>query len=160
MTPSGYTHTLAYSLELPLPREEVFAFFADAANLQLITPQELDFAIITPLPVEMKQGALIDYRLSLFGIPFSWQTEITEWAPPGRFVDRQLSGPYAEWVHCHGFRDGPGGTTVMTDDVRYRLPLAPLGELVLPLVRTQLERIFTYRRNRVLALLQAPLQRD
>lgn len=105
---------------LPRPREEVFAFFSDARNLQRITPAFLNFQVLTRGPIEMRPGALIDYRLSLRGIPLRWQTEITEWQPPLRFADIQRRGPYAEWVHSHTFEEQDEGTLVH-DTVRYRL---------------------------------------
>lgn len=148
-------HLLRYSLTLPLPREQVFAFFANAANLELITPPELNFRILTPQPIAMEAGTLIDYRLRLFGIPFGWRTAITAWSPPDYFVDEQLQGPYRQWIHRHVFREMPDGSTLIADEVRYRLPFAPLGEMVHPLVRRQLERIFTYRQQKVKDLLTA-----
>lgn len=126
---------------------------AEASNLQRITPPELRFSVLTPAPIEIRQGCVLDYRLSLFGIPFGWKTRITAWSPPDRFVDEQEKGPYASWIHTHTFRDGPGGSTIIDDEVRYRLPFFPLGELALPLVRTQLERIFRFRREAVAAIL-------
>jgi|SRR6186997_6856 len=131
-------------MTVPLPRSQVFAFFAEAGNLERITPPELKFRILTPTPIAMRPGALIDYALSLFGVRFSWRSEITVWEPETRFVDIQVRGPYAEWVHTHTFEDVPGGTRIR-DHVRYRLPLAPLGNIALPVVRVQLRRIFDYR---------------
>src|SRR5690242_5512703 len=114
-------YELATSLWLPRPRAEVFAFFADAANLETITPAFLKFQAVTEAPIPMRAGALIDYRLRLHGIPITWKTELAEWDPPRRFVDRQLRGPYAEWVHTHTFDEQDDGTLVR-DHVRYRLP--------------------------------------
>jgi len=148
-------HSLHYSMELPLPINDIFVFFADVANLQLITPPELNFTILTHLPIAMHEGAKIDFRLSLLGVQFDWQTEIADWEPPHRFVDRQIKGPYAEWVHIHTFRASEESRTIMDDDVCYALPSQPLGELVHPLVRKQLEKIFTYRRETILKLLQS-----
>ena len=139
-------HTFTDSLELPLPREKVFAFFADAHNLEAITPAELNFRILTPDPIVLETGALIEYRLRLFGVPFRWVTRIAEWTPPGRFVDEQLRGPYAQWVHTHTFEETSSGTAIR-DHVRYRLPFSPLGDVAYPLVRAQVGRIFEHRRR-------------
>ncbi|WP_412063464.1 SRPBCC family protein [Rubrivirga sp. IMCC45206] len=142
---------------LPLPRAEVFDFFADAANLERITPPELAFEIVTPQPFEIGEGTLIDYRLGLFGVRFGWRTEIVSWAPPYRFVDQQLEGPYRRWHHTHTFADAPDQDghpgTRMDDEVLWELPVAPLGELAYPLVRAQLARIFSYRQRRIEELL-------
>jgi ligand-binding SRPBCC domain-containing protein len=146
-------HILHYSLTLPLPRAAVFDFFADAANLGRITPPELDFAILTPLPIAMHAGAIIEYRLKLHGIPFDWKTVITAWSPPDYFIDEQREGPYRQWIHRHTFSDGPLGETIIDDDVRYRLPIFPLGEAAYPMVSKQLERIFLHRQETIRALL-------
>lgn len=145
-------HVLALETFVPRPRREVFAFFAAAENLERITPPELRFRIATAPPIRMAEGTLIDYRLRLFGVPFAWRTRIARWEPESRFVDEQLAGPYASWVHTHAFRPARGGT-LMTDEVRYRLPLFPAGELAYPLVRLQLARIFAYRARRIRELL-------
>jgi hypothetical protein len=132
---------------LPRTRSEIFSFFADAANLQRLTPSSLGFEILTPSPIEMKAGALIDYRLHLFGIPFRWRTRIEEFTPETRFVDVQLKGPYALWHHEHDFEDAPGGTLVH-DRVRYRVGFGPFGRVARALmVDRQLARIFDFRRS-------------
>lgn len=127
------------------PRKEVFDFFADAVNLERITPPELNFHIITPQPIDIKKGALIDYELKLRGIPITWRTEITQWNPPFDFVDTALKSPYKQWIHLHTFEEGDAGETIMKDIVRYRLPLEPLGDIVLFYVKKELKYIFDYR---------------
>ena len=92
-------HTFHTSMCLPLTRDKVFAFFAEAANLARITPPELGFEILTPPPIHLSEGTRIEYRLHLFGVPFSWQSQIQRWHPPEEFVDIQLRGPYKHWVH-------------------------------------------------------------
>lgn len=146
------THFLRTSLFLPLPRETVFAFFAEAENLERITPPELCFHIVSPLPVVMREGTLIDYRLKLFKIPFLWKTVISRWEPPCLFVDEQLSGPYAQWIHTHRFEARDDGTAAH-DEVRYQLPFSPLGEVASPLVKLQLARIFRFRQQAIQRLL-------
>ncbi len=131
---------------LPRNREEIFGFFSDAYNLQTLTPDWLQFVILTPLPITMRAGAIIDYRLKLRGIPVRWRTEITTWDPPQRFVDEQRRGPYRFWAHEHLFEQRDGGT-LMADRVRYAVPG---GWLVNGLfVRAEVRRIFDFRRRKL-----------
>ena len=149
-------HELRRTQELPGTPEEVFPFFADAGNLEAITPPLLGFRIITPRPIEMRVGALISYRLKVRGIPLGWLTSIQAWEPPHRFVDQQVNGPYALWHHTHTFEPTPRGT-LMTDVVRYAIGFGPAGELAHRLVvRRDLEAIFAYRAEKVPELLGAP----
>jgi ligand-binding SRPBCC domain-containing protein len=127
---------------LPRARDEVFAFFADAANLDAITPPWVRFRTITPGPIEMRAGTLIDHRLRIHGVPIRWQSKITAWEPPARFVDEQVRGPYRVWVHEHLFEERDGGTLVR-DRVRYAAPFDFLTDRFL--VRPDVERIFRYR---------------
>jgi ligand-binding SRPBCC domain-containing protein len=134
---------------IPRPSEEVFAFFAEAKNLQVITPPWLGFRILSPETVTMHAGARIVYRLRWRRLPLQWVTEIAEWAPPFRFVDVQRRGPYALWHHTHEFESQEGGTR-MRDQVRYALPLGPLGLLMHRLaIGRDVEAIFAYRASRV-----------
>ena len=147
-------HILTREQRLPGPPGEVFPFFADAHNLEAITPPWLGFRVVTPGPIEMRAGTLLEYRLNLHRVPVRWRTRIAVWDPPARFVDVQLSGPYLLWHHTHDFEpDGRGGT-VMRDTVRYALPLGPLGALAHRLlVRRDLAEIFDFRQRAVFASL-------
>jgi ligand-binding SRPBCC domain-containing protein len=139
-------HVLEREQLVPAPRERVFPFFADAHNLERLTPPALRFRILTPGPIEMRAGAVIDYRLSMSGLPFRWRTTIEKWDPPNVFIDVQTKGPYAVWRHTHSFEDAPGGGTRMRDRVEYALPFGPLGEAAHRLfVARQLDGIFRFR---------------
>ncbi len=137
-------YLLATDQWFPVPRETVFPFFGDAGNLEAITPPWLHFEVLTPRPIEMHPGQLIDYKLRLHYVPICWRTEISAWEPPFRFVDRQLKGPYHFWVHEHTFQEQEGGTLVR-DRVEYQCPGGRLVHALL--VRRDLERIFTFRRQ-------------
>ena len=140
---------LERSQRLPGPPDQVFDFFADAHNLEAITPPFLGFHVVTPKPIAMDAGTLIEYRLRLHGLRLRWLTRIEVWEPGVRFVDRQLKGPYRLWHHTHSF-EADGEDTLMRDVVRYSLPLGPLGELArLALVRRDLDRIFGFRRAEI-----------
>ncbi|MEZ5308245.1 MAG: SRPBCC family protein [Pyrinomonadaceae bacterium] len=136
------------------PIEETFEFFSDAGNLEKITPPELEFNIITPLPIAIETGTLIDYKLYLWNIPITWRTEISEWEPPHRFVDRALRSPYKQWIHLHRFTSLEDGRTEMEDYVRYRLPIEPFGDVMHWFVRGELERIFDFRSDAVRRILE------
>ena len=148
------TYVLEREQILPLPRATSFAFFGDAFNLELITPPFLHFRVLTRPPVEMRQGALLEYRLSLFGVPFRWRTSIESWSPDESFVDRQLNGPYALWHHTHTFEELATGRTRMRDRVLYRIPFGFIGAIAHALfVRRVLTKIFDYRAEAVARLL-------
>ena len=142
------THRLKTSITLPLGIDETFSFFADASNLEKITPPELCFQILSPQTIEIIEGTEIDYRLHLYGVPLDWRSRITNWSPPHRFVDEQIQGPYRLWVHIHRFQ-GQNGITKIVDEVWYQLPLWPLGEVVYPLIAAQLRRIFRFRKQAI-----------
>lgn len=138
------THTFAAELWLPQSRDNVFRFFADAHNLQTLTPPWLNFIVLTPKPIEMRPGALIDYRLRIHGFPVRWQSEITAWEPPLRFVDVQRHGPYRRWIHTHIFKT-QGNGTLCQDHVDYAVPGGSIVNRLI--VRRDVKKIFRYRQQ-------------
>lgn len=149
----GPTYELATTAWLPRPVDEVFGFFGDASNLNLLTPPWLHFEILTPAPIPMHVGALIDYRIRLRGIPMTWRTRISQWEPGRRFVDEQVRGPYLEWIHSHSFEPVDGGTS-MTDSVRYRVPGGAVVNALF--VQRDVSRIFRYRLDALRGVFDCP----
>ena len=134
--------------ELAVPREVVFCFFADPANLEQLTPEWLHFKIETPEPLPRGEGAVFEYRLRVRGLPLRWRTLIEAYEDGRRFVDRQIQGPYALWHHTHLFEELPDGGTRIIDRVRYRVGWGFLGRLVQTFwVRRDLEAIFSHRKR-------------
>ena len=131
---------------LSYPLEQVFRFFASAENLNLLMPPWVRFSILSPLPIEMAVGTIIEYRIRLRGVPVTWRSEITEWQPPLAFCDVQRRGPYRFWVHQHTFEEKPGGTLV-TDHVDYGVLGGALVNRLF--VAGELRRIFGYRKTRL-----------
>lgn len=134
---------------IPKKVEEVFSFFSQAKNLEVLTPPWLKFHVEAISTSSMREGTTIDYRLKIHGIPVNWQSLISDWVPNQRFVDEQTKGPYAKWHHTHSFKAYRGGT-LMKDHVRYRIPLGGFGKLLGGVfVRKDIEKIFTYRRQKI-----------
>ena len=153
-----HVYTLVRTQRFPHPIHGVFSFFETPENLAVITPPWIDFRIITPSPIVMRQGTLLDYTIRWLTVPVRWTALITSYDPPNMFVDEQIRGPYTLWHHRHTFAEKDGWTE-MTDEVRYVLPFGPIGRLAHTLlVRHQLEEIFDYRSRvigRVFGLLPA-----
>ena len=141
--------SLETELWLPRPRAEVFSFFANAHNLESLTPPWLKFEVVTPAPIAMRPGTLIDYRIRIHGVPVRWRTEITGWQPPCEFVDEQLHGPYRLWQHTHVFEESAGGTQCI-DQVRY----CPRGGALMNwlFVRRDVAKIFAYRTQQLMKI--------
>ena len=152
--PDAVTHLHRETI-VPHPLDETFAFFADAGNLERLTPPWLNFRILTPRPIAMHEGAIIDYRIVLYGVPIPWRTRIDVWEPGTRFVDRQLSGPYLWWHHEHRFESTPAGTRII-DHVEY---VPRVRWISGPLVRRDVERIFAYRQSVLPSILTAAATR-
>jgi len=131
----------------PKPPDEVFPFFSDARNLEKITPSFLRFEVLTPGPIDMEPGAIIDYRLRVRGVPIRWRTKIESFDPPRMFVDDQVRGPYKRWHHTHTFEPtADGGGTVARDEVRYEPPGGPFKPIVNALfIRRDVKKIFEHR---------------
>src|SRR4051812_2282769 len=142
-------------LWLPQSRDKLFQFFGDAFNLEAITPSSLRFKVLTPAPIRIAAGTRIRYRLRIHGIPCSWESEITAWEPPSRFIDEQRRGPYRLWRHEHRFEEKENGTRCL-DDVAYAVPGGSLINWLF--VRRELEKIFRFRREKLQQLFGAPAE--
>jgi ligand-binding SRPBCC domain-containing protein len=143
------TYRIQTQLWLPELREKVFEFFCNPHNLDRITPSWLHFQILTPSSTPIRRGTLLDYRLRIRGLPLRWQSEIVEWDPPKRFIDRQTRGPYSLWIHEHTFQEHEGGTLV-GDQVEYAVPGGKFVQKFF--VAPDLDRVFAYRHEVLQAL--------
>jgi uncharacterized protein (TIGR01777 family) len=138
-------HVLLMEQWVPRPIDEVFAFFSDAQNLELLTPAHLRFKVLSCSTNSLQAGTRIDYKLQLHGIPFRWQSMIGEWNPVTHFSDSQMRGPYKKWHHTHTFIEQDGGTLIR-DHALYRIPFGVPGDTVAYFfVKKDLEKIFGYR---------------
>jgi ligand-binding SRPBCC domain-containing protein len=152
VTPAGRGFELRAEQWVPEVPEKVFPFFADAYNLERITPPFLGFHVRSVSTPEVGEGTVLRYRLRIHGIPVLWRSRIEDWQPPRRFVDRQLFGPYAAWHHTHDFVPERGGT-LLRDTVRYRLRCAAVQHLpMLAWVHRNVRAIFTYRQEVIRSL--------
>ena len=151
----GIARMKIYSLErTQLVRAGIGAcwdFFSNPANLARITPPALDLRVLSELPPGIYEGQLIRYRVKpLAGIPMTWVSEITRVRERECFVDEQRRGPYALWHHEHLFTERGEGLVEVRDQVRYALPLGPLGRLMHALaVKQKINTIFNYRERAV-----------
>lgn len=131
---------------LPKPVSEIFPFFQNEKNLEILTPPFLNFKVLGKTTENIESGTLIDYQLQLHGLPIRWRTEILDWTPPHKFVDTQIKGPYSLWHHTHTFEE-LGGGTLMTDCVQYKVPLGVLGKITAGhFVANDVGKIFKYRK--------------
>lgn len=149
---SGSGYQLQSRQWLPVRRAQLFEFFSDAFQLEAITPPWLKFQVLAPGPLRLESGTLIDYRLRVHGVPLRWQSCISVWQPPERFVDEQIRGPYGRWHHEHAFTEHDGGT-LCRDVVDYTVPGGALVHALL--VRRDLLAIFAYRQQKLRELFPA-----
>ena len=150
--PKALTRLVAH-LWVPVEPDEAFDFYAEPANLERLMPPWIKFRIASTQPISMENGATIEYRLKIHGIPMKWTSEIRDWTPPHRFVDVQLGGPYRYWHHNHQFEAMDGGTLI-TDEVDY----APWGGHLVDrlLVRRDLRQAFRYRHDGLTSIFPGP----
>lgn len=128
------------------PLETVFNFFSKPENLERITPENLSFKVLTPTPIKMEKGALIDYTIRIVVVPIHWRTYISKYDPPYEFVDEQVKGPYAFWHHTHTFKEVDGGVEI-NDKVKYAIPMGILGRFMHAVyIKNNLKKIFSHRK--------------
>ena len=129
---------------------DVFDFFSKPENLSVITPNKMDFKILTPSPIEMKEGTLIDYTVKIMSFPIRWRTLITKYDPPNMFIDQQLKGPYSMWHHTHLFEKTNDNETLIKDVILYAVPFSFIGSITHSLyIKRDLENIFDYRSQEI-----------
>ena len=119
---SGGIYTLFTKETIKADLTDVWDFFSKPSNLNMLTPQDLEFKITSGNPKEFYEGKIITYKIKLLGfLRFNWTTEITKIKSKKYFIDKQLFGPYKLWHHEHHFKDNHDGTISITDKVKYKL---------------------------------------
>lgn len=146
-------YTLKKKQKLPISLDAAWDFFANPKNLAIITPDSMNFNIISGDEKKMFAGQIIQYTVTpLLGIKITWVTEITHLVNNEYFVDEQRFGPYKLWHHKHFLNEVPGGVEI-EDVVDYKLPMGILGQIIHPfLVKPRLKQIFEYRNNKLIEL--------
>ena len=140
-------YELSVSHRVNAPIEKVFDFFSKPENLSKITPKKMGFNVLTPLPITMERGALIDYTIKVMGFPLRWRTLITSYDPPNKFVDEQLKGPYSFWHHTHTFEPVNDGV-IINDVIKYSIPLGFIGRIMHFLwIKNDLNKVFNFRKK-------------
>ena len=141
-------HLLEQTQDLPISKDEAWAFFSSPRNLDTITPEDLGFKIESLKSETMHEGQIITYKVKVMtGVWISWVTEIKAVEEGVAFIDEQRFGPYAFWHHRHQFTEIKGGVR-MHDLVHYALPMGPFGAIAHSLfVKAKLMRIFSFRRK-------------
>ena len=147
---------LEFEQVLPISLEEAWSFFSSPSNLNLITPEDMNFKILDVLPAHIYQGLMIRYKIKpMFNIPLDWITEITEVKDKVYFIDEQRKGPYRTWHHEHHFKEVDGGV-LMTDKLSYDIGMSFIGTLAGKLwVDKQVQHIFSYRKKKLNELFPA-----
>ena len=134
---------------VPQPLNDIFAFFSESKNLEVLTPEFLNFKVLHQSTEKITEGTRLDYKLCLHGIPVRWQSLITNWEPDTGFSDIQAKGPYSVWRHTHEFEERNGGTLIR-DKVLFKVPFGAPGELILTgLIQKDLKKIFNYRKRKI-----------
>lgn len=134
---------------LPISLKTAWDFFSSPRNLSRITPEKMNFQILSMTGGErMHAGQIITYKVNVLPmVRVQWVTEITGVQEPFQFTDEQKSGPYKLWRHTHSFKEVPGGME-MSDTVEYILPMGILGRMMHGLlVKAEVNRIFEHRFN-------------
>ena len=140
-------HQLQREIALKVPCDELWSFIATPKNLNLLTPAELDFKILSDIPEHMFNGLTILYEIKIPALGRKrWLTEIKHIRTGVSFVDEQRIGPYKFWYHYHEIKTINTDYTSMLDRVHYSLPLEPLSLPVHELwLKKVLDSIFHYR---------------
>jgi len=136
---------------IPIELKKAWDFFSQPDNLKLITPDYLNFKILSKSDAgEMYPGMIITYTLSpLFHISINWATEISQVKEYKYFIDNQIKGPYKIWHHEHHFKETEQGVE-MRDILYYEIPYGFVGRLLHKLIiEKKVNEIFNYREQKI-----------
>ena len=126
-------------------------FFSKPSNLNKLTPEDVEFKIISGKSDDFYAGKIISYKIKPFKlVTLNWITEISQVKEGFYFIDNQISGPYKMWHHEHHFKSNNDGTTEIIDKVKYKVPFYILGRISHKIfIKRKLIKIFNFRQKKI-----------
>ena len=145
----GRDEVFEQSVMLPVSAATAFAWHEASGALARLTPP-WENVRVSSVSDGLRDGSRVILRARVgtraLHLWTTWEMEHHGYNAGREFNDRMLRGPFTKWEHRHAFEDRGDGTSVLTDTIRYRLPLGILGKIFGgAFTRRKLTKMFAYR---------------